>query len=258
MQLHSTSKYCIDGHNLGLYSEPMDMNETFADRLLRLREARNLTQQNIADIAGVSYQAVQGWENGASMPRGEKRQKRVADALGVTPGELLYGTRPESPTRSAMDAMLQPVARWEDEERDCLFLPQLMVDVAESGRAEWRVDASAGTHPFARGWAARYGIDASRCAVFPAPDSSMEPRLLPGDCVVIDYTRGDRITDGKIYAIGLNGEVFIKRLFKEIGGGVVIVSDNQDKIRFPDKIIPSHKLDYLQVIGLAVAVVGGV
>jgi Predicted transcriptional regulators len=37
-------------------------------RIGRLRKNNNLTQMELADLMGVSYQAVSNWERGVSMP----------------------------------------------------------------------------------------------------------------------------------------------------------------------------------------------
>ena len=61
-----------------------------AERIKNARIAKNMTQMNIADALGVSYQAVSNWERGNSMPD-----------IGKL-GELYSGTRrtPPANTRS--------------------------------------------------------------------------------------------------------------------------------------------------------------
>jgi len=91
---------------------------------------------------------------------------------------------------------------------------------------------------------------------------SMEPRLLDGDSIVVDYSQSSHISDGKLYAIALEEPFFIKRLFKEVGGGIRIVSDNDNdndnKRIYPDKVVPPEHLHLLRIIGRVVAVSGGV
>ena len=45
-----------------------DGTMTFQDRLHRLRRERGLSQEGLAEIVGVTRQAVQKWESGASRP----------------------------------------------------------------------------------------------------------------------------------------------------------------------------------------------
>ncbi|UTH73188.1 S24 family peptidase [Chromobacterium sp. IIBBL 290-4] len=65
----------------------------------------------------------------------------------------------------------------------------------------------------------------------------MEPRLQDDDNIAVDYFQNTNIIDGKVYAIALDNEVFVKRLFKEVGS-VRIVIDNPDKARYPDCTVP--------------------
>ncbi|HZS59719.1 MAG TPA: helix-turn-helix transcriptional regulator [Gemmatimonadaceae bacterium] len=65
-----------------------------ARRLRELREARGLTQAELAEMAGLRRATVTEWEN-------EDRQRPVIDvlvklakALGVEPGELLQSPAP--------------------------------------------------------------------------------------------------------------------------------------------------------------------
>jgi transcriptional regulator with XRE-family HTH domain len=59
-----------------------------------LRQKKDLTQMNLADELGVSYQAVSNWERGNSMPDISKL-KDLAGVLGCTIDELL-GNSPET------------------------------------------------------------------------------------------------------------------------------------------------------------------
>lgn len=59
----------------------------FKDNLVQLRKIRSLTQEDIAEIAGVSRQAVAKWESGETVPDLTKC-KLLADAFGVSLDDL--------------------------------------------------------------------------------------------------------------------------------------------------------------------------
>ena len=59
---------------------------------------RNMTQMNLADAMGVSYQAVSNWERGNSMPDISKLEQ-LCDLLGITVNELL-GIQEPAPTKA--------------------------------------------------------------------------------------------------------------------------------------------------------------
>lgn len=42
------------------------MNETLGTNIMRLRKEAGLTQEQLANALGISYQAVSKWENGVS------------------------------------------------------------------------------------------------------------------------------------------------------------------------------------------------
>lgn len=54
----------------------------------RMRKAANLTQMELADRMGVSFQAVSNWERGQTMPD-ISRLSDLSEALGVTVDEIL-------------------------------------------------------------------------------------------------------------------------------------------------------------------------
>lgn len=57
-------------------------------RLRELRRRKLLTQKELADAVGSTYQTVQRWESGESTPRASA-MRRLCAVLEVTPDELL-------------------------------------------------------------------------------------------------------------------------------------------------------------------------
>lgn len=74
-------------------SSVRDLDEwrrSFGRRLRALREERGLTQEGLADRAGVDRKLVYRTELGQTSPRLDA-VVGIADALGVTPSDLLRG-----------------------------------------------------------------------------------------------------------------------------------------------------------------------
>ncbi|MCD8341729.1 MAG: helix-turn-helix domain-containing protein [Clostridiales bacterium] len=64
-----------------------------ADRIQTLRKEKGISQEELAEQAGVSRQAVSKWESGQSTPELEKLVL-LSDYFGVTTDYLLKGTEP--------------------------------------------------------------------------------------------------------------------------------------------------------------------
>jgi transcriptional regulator with XRE-family HTH domain len=65
--------------------------ETLGARIKALREARGLTLQDLADLCGVTRQAVQQWESGATADIKLDPFLRLAKALATDPWFLKWG-----------------------------------------------------------------------------------------------------------------------------------------------------------------------
>jgi transcriptional regulator with XRE-family HTH domain len=59
------------------------------------REKLNLNQSQLAELVGVSPQAVQQWESGATQPRG-KRLNKIAEVLKLPPSLMHFGSPSEA------------------------------------------------------------------------------------------------------------------------------------------------------------------
>ena len=66
----------------------VDEKETFPDRLKKFRIAKGLTQNQIADVLGVSQNAVYNWENGRREPS-LGAIKQIAEILDTTMFDLI-------------------------------------------------------------------------------------------------------------------------------------------------------------------------
>ncbi|HWL60047.1 MAG TPA: helix-turn-helix transcriptional regulator [Microbacteriaceae bacterium] len=80
---------------------------TIGRRIATARKAKSLTQQDLADEVGVTFQAVSKWETDASLPD-VALLAPIATALDLGLDELLTGRKPEP----SPDAPAEPRAQW--------------------------------------------------------------------------------------------------------------------------------------------------
>lgn len=66
------------------------MNESIGNRISKFRKAKGLTQESLANLMGVSSQAVSKWETDASCPD-ISALPQLCRILGITADELLTG-----------------------------------------------------------------------------------------------------------------------------------------------------------------------
>ena len=83
-------------------------------------------------------------------------------------------------------------------------------------------------------WFDQHNFRADKLLAVKVIGRSMEPSLYDGDLVVIN-TEDTALKDGAVFAANYEGELVIKRLRRD-GGQWYLSSDNQDKVRFSDKI----------------------
>ena len=79
---------------------------------------------------------------------------------------------------------------------------------------------------------------------------SMERTLFEGDKVLVHLTN-KRVVSDAVYAIMLDGEPRVKRLFRS-AEGIRVVSDNEDKVKYPDEIVTAEQAERLIIIGRAI------
>jgi len=103
-------------------NETNQKSPAFATNIKRLRISRNLTQLELAKIAGVSDKAVSTWESGRKMPRIQVLSK-LCDYFGVSLGELFEEEekRTDEPVSKKEKELLKWFRRLSDKEQDVIF-----------------------------------------------------------------------------------------------------------------------------------------
>lgn len=134
---------------------------TLGERLQRLRRARGMTQEQLAERIGVSRQSLSGWENDAALPD-TVHVVALAELFGVTTDYLLLDD-PTPRLATPADVQAQAAAaskrtQWRMSAR--VLGAWLIVGSALIGLVVLRVMAS--IHP------ARVGIDGRNYTGFPA------------------------------------------------------------------------------------------
>jgi transcriptional regulator with XRE-family HTH domain len=91
----------------------------FSERLAQLRKARGLTQQGLADLAGIHLTQVQRYEAGIAQPTLEA-MKRLAIALSASTDWLLFEEEERGPD-DLLKLQFEAVRQFDEEDRKTAF-----------------------------------------------------------------------------------------------------------------------------------------
>lgn len=114
------------------------MNMTIGKRIALLRKEKGLKQEELAEMLGVSGQAVSKWENDQTCPD-ISLLPQLASILGVTVDELLSGKRemapsvqilPEDQRKDIKEMMLRIIVNSADGDKVRVNLPMALIQVA--------------------------------------------------------------------------------------------------------------------------------
>lgn len=111
------------------------MNETIGNRIAKYRKEKGLTQEGLANLMGVSSQAVSKWETDASCPD-ISALPQLCKILGITTDELLTGKSeevklvPSSERKSLEELILRVKVLSADGDKIRVNLPMMLVKLA--------------------------------------------------------------------------------------------------------------------------------
>lgn len=210
-----------------------------------------LNQTSLAEIMGVTPQAVQQWIIGKTRPKG-KRLSALASALKTDVNSLISDESDKSSS-----SIITHNAEWlgvfdawdsntplRDDEVELPFFREVELG-AGSGKCEVQENHSAKLR-FAKSTLKKQGVSAETAACVKVSGNSMEPVLPNGSTIGID-TGNTAIHDGDMYAIVHDGHLRVKMIYKIPGGGLRLRSFNSDE--WPDENYTGEATGKIKVLG---------
>lgn len=218
----------------------LDMND-IARSIKRAREAAGLNQSELARLLDISPQAVQKWEAGETLPRG-RRMQQLCEALNVSVAELMDGNvssgglrlvsdRPGAPSMGK--TVVVPRLDVTGSMGHGSAQPDGYVDIIErmSVSADWVRQSLNVSNP-------------NNLAIITGRGDSMESTFTDGDLLLVDRGVNELRMDA-VYVMAIEGDLYIKRIQRQPGGVVVMISDNP---RYAPIEIKPAELDGFRVL----------
>ena len=207
----------------------------FGANLKKLREDAHLSQEQLADVIGVSKSTIGMYEQGKRMPNTNTILKDIATYFGVSI-DYLVGFMPEDKDVDENEynhPNLRPIKR-----RRIPMLGKIACGEPIMCEEEYETFADAGAD-----------IDADFC-VTAQGDSMINARILDGDIVFI--RKQEMVENGEIAAIIVNDtDVTLKRFFYYPELNQVVLQPKNPSYR--PMVYMNEDLDHIRVIGKAVA-----
>lgn len=102
---------------------------------------------------------------------------------------------------------------------------------------------------FRRSFLSEIGVSPNSAVIMSIKGRSMEPTIRDG-AVLLLSTSAKTVINGEIYALRIDGHLFVKRLHRQPNGDLLAISDNPDREAYPDMRIAAYAQDF-EIIGRA-------
>lgn len=181
------------------------------ERLRGAREQAGLSRDSACAKIGVSRTTLQQWENGATEASIEAIGK-LAKLYKTSPQFLIFGE-------------ISPPAS--DDSNDEEYEDVLVYDVLASagvGSVIFEENISCRLK-FPTWWFAERRLSPAKVIGLYTKGDSMEPTIPDNSLLLLDRSQ-THISDGKIYVVRADDELYVKRIKRIIGGGIELISDN--------------------------------
>lgn len=211
------------------------MTTNLSDRVRWLLAEKNLSQAELAKKAGVKQPSVFAWVKGNTKKIGLEPAMRISRTFGVPLRWIKDGVGEPTDAEDSPGGIVQAYIPGEETPpAGCVAVPEyrltLAANTAPGDEPTWEEVNDAVPHWMPESFFLKKGVRPERCRFGRVDGDSMEPTLCDGDKVLwaeeSDPRAGCvRIRDGAIYAVGIEGDLKVKRL-RRIQDGIEVVSDN--------------------------------
>lgn len=220
---------------------------TIHARIKAARRAKGMTEQQLADLIGVTRAAVQQWEREEKGTAPKRTiQGKVAQALGVSLAELLGAEVPagEGAASVAHALPLSPAPA----PGELVVRVPLLSNAASMGTGTdvLHDDILVGQIDLSEQWVTRRIKPTSPQALrfIHAYGDSMSPTFEDGDVLLVDTgMRDPKAIDG-VYVLSASDRLYIKRVQSRLDGTTEISSDNP-AVKTVDVLNGGHSIEVL-------------
>jgi phage repressor protein C with HTH and peptisase S24 domain len=216
--------------------------KTIGTRIKARRKELEKTQQALADFCGVSRTAVTQWENGDTENLRGAHLLKAAEFLGVTAIWLETG-------KEARGVLYRPPPETKPHLLNEVDVPVFAVTASMGvGKPLPDHDTVVGNLQLTNEWVrSNLGNLSSpkNLAVISAYGDSMSPTFNDGDILLVDRGVNDIKIDA-VYVFALASELYIKRIQRQMNGGVIIKSDNT---LYDPHVVQNSEKEGLRILG---------
>lgn len=202
----------------------------------RLKDAMGTRAARVfARDSGLSEGAIRSYLSGETYPTLD-RLAQIAQAAGVSAMWLAFGEEQQQRTQRVL----------EDDQYS--YVP-LYDARCSAGHGSWTEGARILTRlAFTTYSLRKQGLEPSRLSAIRVDGDSMEGLLSDGDTVLIDHGR-NTLEGEAVYVIRLDDHLYAKRLQRQIGGGVAVISANP---AYQTMNVAKESLNDLEIVGRVV------
>ena len=188
------------------------------NRLRELRKRKSMTQNELADILGVSAMSISRYESGKD-GISNKSLVKLSEIFGVSIDYILGNTDADTDAQPEWrDIKVKPVPKFAEETFKVPLVATLRCGYNRAGQRVYDVIQEIDLPPSYRD---KYGED---ILLIKAIGESMLPTIRPRDLLICKP--GDSWTEGVVVAVNVDDSDTIKRIQRAQDGGIDLVPDN--------------------------------
>lgn len=193
------------------------------DRLRSLMLNKACTYTALAKAVGVSITTVRKWVTNDTKSISGKYLVAIANYFGVNPTWLETG---EGPIKGSNVIAVEADDEINENEYVKVYESRVVFGCGEGCEPTYEEIHDGDCALYKASYFRHKRVNPRNCIRFRIQGDSMAPFINEGDYVLVDLSDNKDIISNKIYAIGVQGNMRVKRLFKSIDGGLEIRSDN--------------------------------
>lgn len=229
-----------------------------ADRLKDIwdekRKQLGITQESVAADYEISQGAVGHYLNKRN-PLNMKSIFMFARALKIDVSEIDFEYRfftvldnPADVIEKQAGLVAEPSAPYRPQS-EYMFASRVHGALLSAGNGQpvWEHEEIDNSHAFRKEWLKKRKIDIGRCRVLEVTGDSMAPYLQDGDVVLVNLDN-KTIKSGEVYALAVDHELRVKRLYKRTDGALEVSSDNPSP-KYRTEVIEPDTIQDLRIIG---------